>query len=86
MTVEVICDRCGYEDGTSWFGPPDDERALCTFCIARVVEDIEDQRQALIFEQRWRTIQNAEPSSWAVHLFHAIPAPWCSLCTSGVTA
>lgn len=83
--MDVTCDRCGYEDAARWFGPPDDERGLCTFCVDRVIADIEDQRQAAIFEQRWRTIQGADPTSWAVHIFHAVPASWCSLCSSRVS-
>lgn len=81
--MDRTCDYCGSEDGRYRYGDP--EEAIGEACLALVLRDIEDQRQAAIFEQRWRTIQGADPTSWAVHIFHAVPASWCSLCSSRVS-
>lgn len=78
------CDYCGSEDGRYRYGQP--EEAIGEACLDLVLRDIEDQRQVLIFEQRWRTIQSVAPENWVTHIFHAVPAPWCSLCQAGVMA
>lgn len=85
--MDVNCSYCGSEDGRFRYGHPSDEEAIGEACIALVRRDIEDQftqieaeRQQAVFDERWRTIQEAEPTNWAVHRFHNVPAPWCGLC------